>query len=59
VALHEEMAAAVTGARLSVIEGCGHLSSLEQPRAVSELLRGWLGERSAAEDRVITSDEAR
>lgn len=59
VALHEEMAAAIPGARLSVIEGCGHLSSLEQPQAVSELLRGWLEERSATEDRVITSDEAR
>lgn len=59
VALHEEMAAAITGARLSVIARCGHLSSLEQPRAVGELLRGWLGKRSAAEDRVISSDEAR
>jgi pimeloyl-ACP methyl ester carboxylesterase len=59
VALHEEMAAAIAGARLVVIEVCGHLSSLEQSRAVSELLRGWLGERSKAGDRVMASDEAR
>lgn len=43
VALHEEMAAAITGSRLVVIEDCGHLAPLERPYAVSALMRYWLG----------------
>ena len=31
VALHEEMAGAIRGAKLVVVENCGHLSPLEQP----------------------------
>jgi len=42
VALHEEMAAAIPGARLKVLEDCGHLSALERPEAVTEALRVWL-----------------
>ncbi len=38
----EEMVAAIAGARLTVIEQCGHLSAIEQPAAVSLALRGWL-----------------
>ncbi len=41
-ALHAEMAAGIPGARLAVIEDCGHLSSLERPQAVTALLRDWL-----------------
>jgi pimeloyl-ACP methyl ester carboxylesterase len=40
--LHEEMAAAITGASLVMIENCGHLSALEQPEQVSAALRTWL-----------------
>jgi len=40
--LHEEMAAAIPGARLVIIEQCGHLSALEQPQAVTAVLRYWL-----------------
>jgi pimeloyl-ACP methyl ester carboxylesterase len=40
--LHEEMAAAIPAARLTVIEECGHLSAMEQPQAVTALLRQWL-----------------
>ncbi|HEX3501194.1 MAG TPA: alpha/beta fold hydrolase [Stellaceae bacterium] len=43
VALHEEMAAAIPGAELVVIEDCGHLSTLERPEAVNSALRSWLG----------------
>jgi pimeloyl-ACP methyl ester carboxylesterase len=50
VALHEEMAAAIPGARLVVIEQCGHLSSLEQPQTITALLRDWLHGRSEPED---------
>ena len=42
-ARHEEMAAAIRGARLEIIEGCGHLSTLEQPAEVNAALRRWLG----------------
>ena len=40
--LHEEIAARIPGARLAVIERCGHLSTLEQPAAVNAALRSWL-----------------
>ncbi len=42
VALHEEMAAAIRGAKLVVVENCGHLSPLEQPDLVTAALRDWL-----------------
>jgi pimeloyl-ACP methyl ester carboxylesterase len=38
----EEIAALIPGARLAVIEECGHLSPLERPQAVTVLLRLWL-----------------
>jgi pimeloyl-ACP methyl ester carboxylesterase len=38
----EEMAALIPGARLVMIEECGHLSAIEQPQAVSAVLRYWL-----------------
>lgn len=41
-ALHEEMAALIPGARYALIEECGHLSAMEQPQAVTALLRLWL-----------------
>jgi pimeloyl-ACP methyl ester carboxylesterase len=39
---HEEIAAAVPGARLEVVEDCGHLSTLERPAAVNAALGCWL-----------------
>ena len=41
-ALHEEMAAAIPGARLAVIEECGHLLTMERPQAATVMLRDWL-----------------
>ncbi len=41
-AVHQEMAAAIPGAELVVVEDCGHLSTLEQPDIVSDALRRWL-----------------
>ena len=35
---HEEIAARIPGATLKVLERCGHISTLEQPDAVSEAL---------------------
>ncbi len=42
VAEHEAMAARVPGARLEIIADCGHLSTLEQPGAVNDVLTDWL-----------------
>lgn len=39
-----EMAQAIPQAKLEVIADCGHLSSMERPRQVTELLRAWLAE---------------
>ena len=40
--LHEEMAELIPHARLCLIEECGHLSTLEQPHAATDLMRDWL-----------------
>lgn len=40
---HEAMVACVPGSRLTVIEDCGHLSTIEQPQAVTKELKQWLG----------------
>ncbi len=42
LARHEEMQAAIPNARLSVIEECGHLSTMERPDEVNQALREWL-----------------
>ena len=42
VAAAEEIAAGIPGARLAIVEDCGHLSTLEQPQAVTALIRDWL-----------------
>jgi pimeloyl-ACP methyl ester carboxylesterase len=42
LARHEEIAAGIKGARLEIIEDCGHLSTLEKPAEVNSALRRWL-----------------
>jgi len=42
LAEHEAIAGAIPNAKLAVIEECGHESPLEQPHAVTTLLRDWL-----------------
>jgi len=39
---HEEMAAAIPGSHLVVIEDCGHLAPLEKPEDTTAALRRWL-----------------
>ena len=39
---HEAMAALIPGARLAVVEGAGHLPTLEAPEAVTRALGEWL-----------------
>ena len=46
LALHEEMATGIAGAKLVVLETCGHLSPLEQPEPVTIALRDWLASAS-------------
>jgi pimeloyl-ACP methyl ester carboxylesterase len=41
-ALSQEMARAIPGARLEIVEECGHLSTMEQPGAVNRALHAWL-----------------
>jgi pimeloyl-ACP methyl ester carboxylesterase len=42
VSRHEEIAALIPGAKLVVIERCGHMAPIEQPEAVSSALREWI-----------------
>ncbi|WP_426703264.1 alpha/beta fold hydrolase [Rhodanobacter sp. Col0626] len=42
-ALHGEMAALMPQARLVVVEDSGHMSPMEQPAAVTQAMREWLG----------------
>jgi len=42
LARHEEIAAGIKGARLEIIDVCGHLSTLERPVEVNAALRRWL-----------------
>jgi pimeloyl-ACP methyl ester carboxylesterase len=41
-ALAQEMAQGIPAARLEVVADCGHLSTLERPEPVTQLLTGWL-----------------
>ena len=42
VELHEELARGIPGARLAIIEDCGHMASMEKPREVIRLMREWV-----------------
>jgi pimeloyl-ACP methyl ester carboxylesterase len=44
---HAQMAQAITGAQLCIVEDCGHMSTLEQAGAVNAALAGWLARPSA------------
>jgi pimeloyl-ACP methyl ester carboxylesterase len=40
--LQREIASLIPGARLEIIDQCGHLPPIEQPEQVNELLRRWI-----------------
>jgi len=40
---HRCLAALIPGSMLTIIEDCGHMSTLEQPEAVTSALQSWLG----------------
>jgi pimeloyl-ACP methyl ester carboxylesterase len=48
VALQQELASVVPGARLELLAGVGHLSPLEAPEQLAALLAGWLRTRAYA-----------
>ncbi len=41
---HEEIARGIKGSRLEIVSHCGHLSTLERPERVSDLMAEWLAE---------------
>lgn len=43
IAANKEIAGAIPGAQLEIITDCGHLSTLEQPEAVTKHLVNWFG----------------
>jgi pimeloyl-ACP methyl ester carboxylesterase len=43
-AQHAAMSAKIKGSRLVIVPDCGHMSTMEQPAAVSAALREWLSE---------------
>lgn len=47
VSQHETMASLAPDSRLSVIEHCGHMSAMEQPHAMVQLLTEWLQHASS------------
>jgi pimeloyl-ACP methyl ester carboxylesterase len=42
VSQHEDIVAAIPGARLAVIEDSGHMATVERPEAVTAAMRDWL-----------------
>ena len=42
VELLEELARGIRGARLEIVEECGHMASIEQPFEVARLMREWV-----------------
>lgn len=42
VEILKELADGIRGARLAIVEGSGHMASLERPAEVTKLLRDWL-----------------
>ncbi|MFB3048840.1 MAG: alpha/beta fold hydrolase, partial [Acidimicrobiia bacterium] len=42
VSVHEQLAAAIPGARLVVVPQAGHLSTIDQPDLVTQAMRSWL-----------------
>jgi pimeloyl-ACP methyl ester carboxylesterase len=40
--LSQEMAAGIPKAKLEIVSDCGHLSTMERPQQVNNVLRSWL-----------------
>lgn len=44
LSVHTEMAQALPNSRLVIVDHCGHLSTIEQPEIVTNVLREWLSD---------------
>ncbi len=42
VARHEQIAARLPHSFLHIVENCGHMSTMEQPEEIADVMRGWL-----------------
>ncbi len=42
VEILKEMADAIPGSRLAILEDCGHMATLEQPKKLVALLKEWI-----------------
>lgn len=42
ISAHEEIAAAIPGAKLALIDNCAHMATVEAPAEVARLLRAWM-----------------
>jgi pimeloyl-ACP methyl ester carboxylesterase len=42
--LAREIAAGIAGAKLAIVENCGHLATIERPEAVNAAMAGWLAD---------------
>jgi pimeloyl-ACP methyl ester carboxylesterase len=51
LAQHQAITTAIRGARLEVVEDAGHMAPVEQPAAVTALLRSWLLDADSARAR--------
>ncbi|QCJ44734.1 alpha/beta hydrolase [Bacillus sp. S3] len=49
VKMHQEMKERIPNAQLVILENCGHLSSLENPEAVTRAMRIWLSHENRSE----------
>jgi len=61
LAQHEEMAVLMPGARLAVVERCGHMAPMERPDGVGGALIAWLAEpvsAQAADSRMLPLEKA-
>ncbi|MCH8972240.1 MAG: alpha/beta fold hydrolase [Acidobacteria bacterium] len=56
VSVHEELAAAIPGAKLVVIPGAGHFSTIDQPELVTQAMLSWL---VASDQDLLTAAETK
>ena len=46
-AQHRDIAAAISGSTLTIVEGAGHMLPLEEPEALNQAIAGWLAQEAA------------
>ena len=46
-AQHRDIAAAISGSTLTIVEGAGHMLPLEAPEALNQAIAGWLAQEAA------------